>query len=231
VYLLGSSNRLYTVNVDSGTATPVGAPFAGTLQGADFGFDFNPTVDRIRVVSDRGQNLRLHPDTGAVVDANADQPGLQTDGPTAYAPTDRHAGQSARVVAAAYSYNKADPKLTTNFAIDAGTGSLVTQGSREGVQPAVSPNGGRLFTVGALGAGPFSDASLDIHVLTDRMTSCAGCAKPVCRAGADRAVRAAAPGAPRPSSSAAVQHLQAAGQRGAGAGQQLQRLGRLHACR
>ena len=168
LYLLGSSNRLYTVNVDSGTATPVGAPFAGTLQGADFGFDFNPTVDRIRVVSDRGQNLRLHPDTGAVVDANADQPGLQTDGPTAYAPTDRHAGQSARVVAAAYSYNKADPKLTTNFAIDAGTGSLVTQGSREGVQPAVSPNGGRLFTVGALGAGPFSDASLDIHVLTDQ---------------------------------------------------------------
>lgn len=168
LYALGSSNRLYTVDVDSGAATAVGAPFAGVLQGSAFGFDFNPTVDRIRVVSDRGQNLRLHPDTGAVVDASADQPGLQTDGPTAFAPTDRHAGQAARVVAAAYSYNKTDPKVTTNFAIDAGTASLVTQGSREGVQPSVSPNGGRLFTVGALGAGPFSDASFDIHVLSDQ---------------------------------------------------------------
>jgi hypothetical protein len=31
-----------------------------------FGFDFNPT-DRIRLVSNTGQNLRLHPDLGTVV--------------------------------------------------------------------------------------------------------------------------------------------------------------------
>ena len=52
-------------------------------------------------------------------------------------------------------------------AIDAATGALVTQGSREGAQPAVSPNTGRLHTVGQLEAGPFSDASFDIHVITD----------------------------------------------------------------
>ena len=44
-----------------------GAPaFTPALSGTAFGFDFNPTVDRIRVVSDTGQNLRLNPDTGAV---------------------------------------------------------------------------------------------------------------------------------------------------------------------
>ena len=58
--------------VGSGVVLPAGA--------TEWGFDFNPTVDRIRVVNDRGANLRLHPDTGAQVDGNADQPGLQPDG-------------------------------------------------------------------------------------------------------------------------------------------------------
>ena len=167
LYALGSSGRLYTVDLDTGVATAVGAPLAVALQGEDFGVDFNPTVDRIRVVSDSGQNLRLHPDTGAVVDAQPDQPGLQTDGTLMFAAGDRHETRKPRVAAAAYSYNKADPKITTNYAIDATTGALVTQGSREGTQPMVSPNTGRLATVGALDAGPFSDASFDIHVLTD----------------------------------------------------------------
>lgn len=169
LYALGSSGRLYTLDTETGAATAVGAPLAVPVpvQGQDVGFDFNPTVDRIRVVTDRGQNLRLHPDTGAVVDAQPDVPGTQTDAPLAYAAGDRHVGHKPRVLAAAYSYNKADPKITTNFAIDAATGALVTQGSREGAQPAVSPNTGQLHTVGFLDAGPFSDASFDIHVITD----------------------------------------------------------------
>lgn len=36
------------------------------------------------------------------------------------------------------------------------------QGSREGLTPVVSPNTGRLTTVGPLGLGPLADASLDI---------------------------------------------------------------------
>lgn len=167
LYALGSSGRLYTVDADSGAVTAVGAPFGVALQGNEFGFDFNPTVDRIRVVSNSGQNLRLHPDTGAVVDANADQAGVQTDGPLAYAAGDPQAATTPRVVGAAYTYNKADPKITTNFAIDAVAGALVTQGTREGVQPAVSPNSGRLLSVGPLGVGAFHDAAFDIHTLTD----------------------------------------------------------------
>ncbi|MBB5801108.1 hypothetical protein F4560_000876 [Saccharothrix ecbatanensis] len=40
---------------------------------------------------------------------------------------------------------------TTLYAIDSGHGTLVTQGTRAGVTPVVSPNTGRLFTVGRLG--------------------------------------------------------------------------------
>ena len=41
-------------------------------------------------------------------------------------------------------------------------GVLVTQGSREGTQPVVSPNSGQLRTVGPLGLGPLTDVSFDI---------------------------------------------------------------------
>jgi hypothetical protein len=166
LYALGSSGRLYTINEDTAVATVVGVPFAVKLDGTQFGFDFNPTVDRIRVVSNTGQNLRLHPDTGAVVDSNPALEGVQTDGKLAYAAGDLNFGKSPMAVGAAYSYNKADTKITTNFALDAATGALVTQGSREGVMPAVSPNSGQLFTVGSLGVA-FNNASFDIQALSD----------------------------------------------------------------
>ncbi|NJM43634.1 MAG: DUF4394 domain-containing protein [Brachymonas sp.] len=167
LYALGSSGHLYTVNEDTAQLTPVGAaPFAVKLEGAQFGFDFNPTVDRIRVDSHTGQNLRLHPDTGAVVDSNPNMDGVQIDGPLAFAAGDINAGKKATVVGAAYSYNKADPKITTNYALDAATASLVTQGSLEGKTPAVSPNTGQLFTVGRLGMS-FEDAAFDIQALSD----------------------------------------------------------------
>ena len=167
LYGLGSYGQLYTVDTDTGEVAPVGGRLPIALDGTEFGFDFNPTVDRIRVASSSGQNLRLHPDTGAVVDALPDQPGLQIDGRLTFDDADRHVGRAARVVGAAYSYNKDNPKITTNFAIDQATASLVTQGTREGVSPAVSPNTGRLLTVGPLNVGPFDTAAFDIHVLTD----------------------------------------------------------------
>lgn len=166
LYALGSSGRLYTIDDETGAASVVGSPFAVKLEGTQFGFDFNPAVDRIRVVSATGQNLRLHPDTGAVVDGNATLDGVQTDGKLAYAAGDSNAGKSPLVVGAAYSYNKDNPKITTNFALDAATGALVTQGTREGVMPAVSPNTGQLMTIGALGM-PFTSAAFDIQALSD----------------------------------------------------------------
>ena len=166
LYALGSSGRLYIINEDTAVASVVGVPFSVKLDGTQFGFDFNPTVDRIRVVSNTGQNLRLHPDTGAVVDSNPTLEGVQTDGKLTYAAGDVNFGKSPTTVGAAYSYNKADTKITTNFALDAAAGTLVTQGSREGMMPAVSPNTGQLFTIGSLGL-TFNSASFDIQALSD----------------------------------------------------------------
>ena len=147
LYTLSNRGQLYTLNADTGMLTPVGSTLA-PLQGQWFGFDFNPAADRIRVVSDTGQNLRLHPDTGALA---------STD------PTLKYSwqGTSPRVAAAGYTYNKDDDKLTTNYAIDLG-GTLLTQGTVEGFKPAVSPNTGQLRAVGALGLGALEDASMDI---------------------------------------------------------------------
>lgn len=163
---LGASGQLYRIDATTTTVTPVGSP-ATLPEGREFGFDFNPTVDRLRVVSDAGFNLRLHPDTGAVVDGDASQAGAQFDGRLAYDAADRMAGHAPRIVAAGYTYNKDNEKITTNFALDGAAGTLVHQGTKEGATPAVSPNTGRLYTVGLLGTGPFARASFDISDLSN----------------------------------------------------------------
>jgi hypothetical protein len=154
LFALSARGRLFTLDTASGKLTAVGpgVPVAAADQAV--GFDFNPAADRIRVVTAGGRNLRLHPDSGALA---AEDPALRyADGNAAAA------GAPARVGAAAYTYNKNDPKLTTNYAIDLARGTLVRQGSFEGVQPAVSPNTGLLVSVGALGTGALDDAAFDI---------------------------------------------------------------------
>ena len=129
LYGLGSSSRLYLIDPGSGEAVALGGgPFTPALSGASFGFDFNPAVDRIRIVSDTGQNLRAHPDTGAVVMA---------DGSLRYG---TGAG-SPEVVAAAYTNPDTDPATgTTLYDLDAGRDTLVVQ---------APPNDGVLATVGS----------------------------------------------------------------------------------
>ncbi len=150
LYGLTSAGRLVTLDTTTGAATPVGSVPPVVLQGTRFGVDFNPVADRVRVVSDTGQNLRLHPDTGALA---------ATDPPLAAATP---GGPVPRLAGAGYTYNKQNDKLTTNYALDIGRGWLVTQGSVEGTEPVVSPNTGRIFDVGPLGTGAVDDASLDI---------------------------------------------------------------------
>ncbi len=137
LYALGSSSRLYTINMSSGAATVVGtAPFATLLSGTSFGFDFNPVVDRIRVVSNTGQNLRLDPNTGTI--AAVDLP-LNPGTPA--------------VSAAAYTNNFAGTTSTTLFVIDATTDKLYIQ---------TPPNNGTLVEVGALGINIGADNGFDI---------------------------------------------------------------------
>ncbi len=166
---VGTAGQLYRIDIAQARVVPVGpgvALPANSALAADWGFDFNPTVDRIRVVNDLGANLRLHPDTGAQVDGDAARPGLQADAPLHYQVDDLAASKAPAIVAAGYTYNKTDDKITTNYALDGAAGTLVHQGSKEGVQPVVSPNTGRLFTVGRLGLGAFAHATLDISDLS-----------------------------------------------------------------
>lgn len=163
LYGVSSAGRVYTIDTASGVASAVGAAPAPDVMGeGPHGVDFNPAADRIRVVGANGLNLRLHPDTGALIDYDAQAEGVQRDPDLTFAEGDIHAGRRPDVVAAAYTYNNKDDKLTTNFVIDRSLGALVMQGSKEGQQPVVSPNLGRLTTVGSLGLGPLLDVSFDI---------------------------------------------------------------------
>jgi hypothetical protein len=142
----GVTGRMYTIDIQNGAATQIGNGFslpqaAGATLGVDYGFDFNPTVDRIRVISDSRDNFRLHPDTGAVAGA------------------DQNLSPGAVVVGAAYDRNFRGAKLTTLYAIDANTDQLVTIG---GVDSAPSPNGGVVRPVGALGVNTTNEVGFDI---------------------------------------------------------------------
>lgn len=133
LFMLGSTNRLYVVGVNATTAwtaTPVGAAGAFTLSGTDFGFDFNPTVDRIRVVSNTGQNLRLNPNDGTLT---------ATDTPLTFAPSTG----TPNVSASAYTNNFAGATTTILYDIDVRPGGAVLYQQNP-------PNNGVLVNVGPL---------------------------------------------------------------------------------
>lgn len=103
LYGLGSNSRIYVINPATGAARPIGAaPFTPALAGTLVGFDFNPTVDRIRVVTNTGQNLRLNPETGVVAAVDGSINGVA----------------NAMVTSVAYSNNVAGAATTTLYDID-----------------------------------------------------------------------------------------------------------------
>ncbi|MEH6461889.1 DUF4394 domain-containing protein [Chitinimonas sp. JJ19] len=162
LYGLTSSGRLYVIEPSNGQATAVAATGVALPAAGEWGVDFNPVVDRVRVVNHDGVNLRLHPDTGAQLDGDATAEGVQQDARLAYVDGDPAMGQKPLIAGAAYTYSKVSKTGTTNFAIDAAAGTLVTQGTWEGVQPPVGPNSGKLYTVGKLGVQPEGGVGFDI---------------------------------------------------------------------
>ena len=144
-----SNAQLYTLST-AGVLTPVGSTLTlllGTNAGR-IGFDFNPTVDRIRVTGSNGGNYRLNPNNGVLA---------ATDGSLAYATTDSNAGQTPSVGSSAYTNSYIGSSATTLYNIDEAASRLVRQDP---------PNAGTLNTVGSLSVltnSPFQGSDFDIY--------------------------------------------------------------------
>lgn len=108
LYAVGSNSRIYTLNTSSGAATFVAA-LSIPLSGNSFAVDFNPVPDRIRIISNSGQNLRVNPMDGVTTNDGAINP----------AP--------AAVSAAAYTNSIAGATTTTLHVIDADADKLFVQ--------------------------------------------------------------------------------------------------------
>jgi hypothetical protein len=142
----------YRVNPSTGVATPVGL-IPNTVPGAAnvaSGFDFNPTVDRIRIVNTNDENFRVNPNNGALAgdDVTLNPGGFQ-------------------VIAESYDRNwdrlNATTVATTLYGISRSASSLVLQGGLNGGGPG-GANGGTITIVGPLGVTleTNSDAGFDI---------------------------------------------------------------------
>lgn len=144
LYGLGSLNNLYTINPATGAASLVSA-LSIPLNGANFGFDFNPTGPvALRIVSNTGKNYRIaNPAAGGVVTVDTD---------VAYVPGDANFGANPNITHVGYTNSFPGATSTTLYAIDAGLDVLVRFGNA---------NAGTLNTVGTLGIG----APADINVI------------------------------------------------------------------
>ena len=147
IYAVGSFGNVYTVNRTSGAATYVSTLFdsatmnAVSLMGTEFGIDFNPVADRLRVVSNSGMNLRINVATGATI----------------YDGTLNQAVGTPYVVGTAYSNSDVDPNTgTSQYTIDSIADAFNQQNP---------PNAGTQIFIGNLG----TDVSAlgDIDILTN----------------------------------------------------------------
>jgi hypothetical protein len=127
LYALGSDRVVYRLNPNTAIAVPEGKSFdqmPSILSGNNNGFDFNPTVDKIRVTSDAADNLRLNPDDGTLlmVDAKLTPAGVQVVG-SAYTNSSFTAFATRPAVTELYAYDiAASPdKLWIQRPANAGT--------------------------------------------------------------------------------------------------------------
>lgn len=146
LYGLSNLGNLYIINATTGVAssrlalsadsTDLTLPFA-SLSGNNFAVDFNPVADRLRVISNSGQNLRINVDSGATT----------TDGVL-------NGIADPQVTAAAYTNSYAGTVATTTlFDLDSTSNRLLQQ---------TPPNDGTLVSIGGLGITLGANSGFDI---------------------------------------------------------------------
>ncbi|WP_432126395.1 DUF4394 domain-containing protein [Streptomyces sp. bgisy082] len=145
LYGVGDKGGVYTLN-DKAGAVKV-SQLTVALQGKYFGVDFNPAANRLRVISDTGQNLRHNIDDPAA-------PKTTTADGTLTNPT-TPPSTALGVTGAAYTNNDLDAATaTTLFDVD-------TTNDRVSLQ---SPaNAGTLAPTGGLGVNAGPSAGFDIY--------------------------------------------------------------------
>ncbi len=140
---LDSTDSFYTVNVNTGQLTLASVvPSGATTNTFQLGMDFNPTIDRARVVTDSGQNIVYNPNTGTAAAFTT----------LAYGAGDPNFDVSPSIIDSAYTQNFAGSVTTQQYAIDYGRDALVT----------LANNAGTLTTVGPLGVNTGIYTGFDI---------------------------------------------------------------------
>lgn len=143
LYGLAGGSDVYTIDPTTGDATLVSTltvAFDGDVRS---GVDFTPQLDRLRLVSSDGRNLRVNVALGATA----------VDKPLAYAAGDPNFGKRPRITATGYANNRPGVATTTLYEIDSGLDVLVIQ------DPA---NDGVLKTVGPIGVDVPDLAGMDV---------------------------------------------------------------------
>ena len=131
LYAVTADGGIYTVDAKSGQAT-MKAKLSETLKaGVTVTIDFNPVVDRMRILTSAGDNLRVNVDDGKAI----------VDGALKFKDGDAMAGKTPNVVAGAYTNSFKGAKAAALYDIDA-SGALLSQ---------APPNDGVLNTIGSLG--------------------------------------------------------------------------------
>jgi len=141
LYAVGDLGGVYTVDLGDAEATKV-SQLTVLPEGRQFGVDFNPAADRLRIVSDTGQNLRHDVNTGGTT---------TMDGVLSYTPPTPATG----ITMAAYTNNDLSAQTGTSlFDIDTNLNQVALQ------SPA---NNGSLAATGALGVDAAAAGGFDIY--------------------------------------------------------------------
>lgn len=118
LYGVGNGGGVYSINPSTATASFVNA-LSIALDGTTFGVDFNPAADRLRIVSNTGQNLRHNVNTGGVT---------LNDGTLTYTAPPTAPVAALGLISSAYTNNDLDANTaTTLFNIDSTLDQVVLQ--------------------------------------------------------------------------------------------------------
>lgn len=158
LYGVGDKGGVYTIREVGAKATKV-SQLSVALRGTKFGVDFNPAANRLRVISDTGQNLRHNIDdpAGAPAAGTTAVDGTLTNPPVPPATT---GATATGVTGAAYTNNDLSATTaTTLFDVDTVNDQVSVQ------SPA---NAGNLAPTGKLGVDAGPSAGFDVY--TSRRT-------------------------------------------------------------